>query len=346
MARDVERPELRGLCGARQGLLAITRARSAVHAGSERASALDCLDLAPGRGFSSPRAAEHNDAGITDHGPRRRTNRCHPRLRGVQASQLPDKQEQAQQPRPDHACASTAAGVASTPATGRPVSAGALPWLVTVNVQSSAAHAAAARLFDGLRGRRDAAHVPAPRRRDVDADSTSARRGARRVERADLPGALEHASGDVDEFDAALIRGAGGVPVTADELSEGDVPLSETGADALEDEVEAETRPRLRTRCRRTAAASRAGRRRRRTWRRSRRRRRGRAPVGRAAARRQPRDRLPARELGRAPARTVARPPTGHAGDRASCSASSRSPASTSALADYVAKEIVEFILG
>lgn len=30
--------------------------------------------------------------------------------------------------------------------------------------------------------------------------------------RADLPGALDHA-GDVDEFDAALVRGAGGVPV-------------------------------------------------------------------------------------------------------------------------------------
>lgn len=33
-----------------------------------------------------------------------------------------------------------------------------------------------------------------------------------RPTRADLPGALEHA-GDVDEFDAALVRGAGGVPV-------------------------------------------------------------------------------------------------------------------------------------
>jgi preprotein translocase subunit SecE len=30
--------------------------------------------------------------------------------------------------------------------------------------------------------------------------------------RADLPGALEH-MGDVDEFDAALVRGAGGVPM-------------------------------------------------------------------------------------------------------------------------------------
>jgi preprotein translocase subunit SecE len=38
--------------------------------------------------------------------------------------------------------------------------------------------------------------------------------GVGRVERADLPGALEHA-GDVDEFDAALIQGAGGVPVEA-----------------------------------------------------------------------------------------------------------------------------------
>jgi preprotein translocase subunit SecE len=34
--------------------------------------------------------------------------------------------------------------------------------------------------------------------------------------RADVPGALEHASGDVDEFDAALVRGAGGVTVTPD----------------------------------------------------------------------------------------------------------------------------------
>jgi preprotein translocase subunit SecE len=32
--------------------------------------------------------------------------------------------------------------------------------------------------------------------------------------RADLPGALDHASGEVDEFDAALVRGAGGVAAT------------------------------------------------------------------------------------------------------------------------------------
>jgi preprotein translocase subunit SecE len=49
--------------------------------------------------------------------------------------------------------------------------------------------------------------------------------------RADLPGALDHASGEVDEFDAALVRGAGGVPAPSestlpaagseDELQEG-----------------------------------------------------------------------------------------------------------------------------
>ena len=41
--------------------------------------------------------------------------------------------------------------------------------------------------------------------------------------RADLPGALDHASGEVDEFDAALVRGAGGVPAQPDTLSEAEV---------------------------------------------------------------------------------------------------------------------------
>ena len=36
---------------------------------------------------------------------------------------------------------------------------------------------------------------------------------------ADVPGALEHV-GDVDEFDAALVRGAGGVPVADDIIEE------------------------------------------------------------------------------------------------------------------------------
>jgi preprotein translocase subunit SecE len=67
---------------------------------------------------------------------------------------------------------------------------------------------------------------------------------------ADTPGALEHASAEVDEFDAALIRGAGGVPVDSDHLSEGEIEaeaLSE--GDLGEDELQepggavARTRP-------------------------------------------------------------------------------------------------------
>ena len=38
--------------------------------------------------------------------------------------------------------------------------------------------------------------------------------------REDLPGALDHASGDVDEFDAALVRGAGGVEVEPEEFED------------------------------------------------------------------------------------------------------------------------------
>ena len=53
--------------------------------------------------------------------------------------------------------------------------------------------------------------------------------------RADLPGALDHASADVDEFDAALVRGADGVAATPEtELDE------EAGAQQeaeLEDQV-------------------------------------------------------------------------------------------------------------
>jgi preprotein translocase SecE subunit len=43
--------------------------------------------------------------------------------------------------------------------------------------------------------------------------------------RADVPGALGHASAEVDEFDAALLRGAGGVPAT----DEADLELAEPG---------------------------------------------------------------------------------------------------------------------
>jgi preprotein translocase SecE subunit len=52
--------------------------------------------------------------------------------------------------------------------------------------------------------------------------------------RADLPGALDHASGEVDEFDAALVRGADGVTASPEtDLQEG-AGQDEAG---LEDQV-------------------------------------------------------------------------------------------------------------
>src|SRR3954451_20225487 len=64
-------------------------------------SALSFLaDLAPERGFPLPRRIhEPTTLGARRHGPRRRPDRCDPRLRGVQAPELPDKEVQAQQPR-------------------------------------------------------------------------------------------------------------------------------------------------------------------------------------------------------------------------------------------------------
>jgi preprotein translocase subunit SecE len=52
--------------------------------------------------------------------------------------------------------------------------------------------------------------------------------------RADVPGALDHASGDVDEFDAALIAGAGGVTATPDS----DVGLGNGDGLATRDEIQ------------------------------------------------------------------------------------------------------------
>ena len=48
--------------------------------------------------------------------------------------------------------------------------------------------------------------------------------------RADVPGALDHASGEVDEFDAALVRGAGGVTASPETgLQEGSGAQDEGG---------------------------------------------------------------------------------------------------------------------
>ncbi|MFI5004687.1 MAG: preprotein translocase subunit SecE [Solirubrobacterales bacterium] len=60
----------------------------------------------------------------------------------------------------------------------------------------------------------------AKQRRERRAPRGAAAAAHTELHRADLPGALEHASGEVDEFDAALIRGAGGeaggIPIPPD----------------------------------------------------------------------------------------------------------------------------------
>jgi preprotein translocase subunit SecE len=55
------------------------------------------------------------------------------------------------------------------------------------------------------------------------------------LQRGDVPGALDHASADVDEFDAALVRGGGGVPATSDELSEAEAEAEFEAEDALQE---------------------------------------------------------------------------------------------------------------
>jgi preprotein translocase subunit SecE len=84
----------------------------------------------------------------------------------------------------------------------------------------------------------------AKQRRERRAPRGAATAAHSELHRADLPGALEHASGEVDEFDAALVRGAGGVPIPAEapaapdglgDLEEsGDVEPGANGAPAPE----------------------------------------------------------------------------------------------------------------
>ena len=62
--------------------------------------------------------------------------------------------------------------------------------------------------------------------------------------RPELPASLDHASAEVDEFDAALIAGAGGVPVApeTEETEEVDEPEL-TAQDALQEPVSTEAAP-------------------------------------------------------------------------------------------------------
>jgi preprotein translocase SecE subunit len=58
------------------------------------------------------------------------------------------------------------------------------------------------------------------------------------IERADLPGALEHV-GSEDEFDAAIVRGAGGV-VAPDPVTDAPDPIADAPDHLSEEEIEAE----------------------------------------------------------------------------------------------------------
>jgi preprotein translocase SecE subunit len=59
--------------------------------------------------------------------------------------------------------------------------------------------------------------------------------------RADMPGELEHSSGDVDEFEARLVGGAGGEPLDASEPVDAPEPVDTADAvDASEAIVEAQ----------------------------------------------------------------------------------------------------------
>jgi preprotein translocase SecE subunit len=53
--------------------------------------------------------------------------------------------------------------------------------------------------------------------------------------RADLPGSLDHASAEVDEFDAALVAGAGGVPLAPDAEQVDDDDFDVSSEDALQE---------------------------------------------------------------------------------------------------------------
>jgi preprotein translocase subunit SecE len=59
------------------------------------------------------------------------------------------------------------------------------------------------------------------------------------IERADVPAALDHASAEVDEFDAAIVRGAGGLAASPETLSEAEVEAEALGeGDLTADELQ------------------------------------------------------------------------------------------------------------
>ena len=111
---------------------------------------------------------------------------------------------------------------------------------MTANVQSSAAlrggGAAVGRRAQGASEASKGADAIAP---SQPIDGSAGGDGPGTLERADLPGALDHAASEVDEFDAALVRGAGGVPATPDTLSEVEIEAEALAeGDIGEDELQ------------------------------------------------------------------------------------------------------------
>jgi preprotein translocase SecE subunit len=81
----------------------------------------------------------------------------------------------------------------------------------------------------------------AKQRRERRAHGARSSQAAAKPARADVPGALDHASSDVDEFDAALVRGAGGVTATPEPevAAEAEAELAEESADGSDDVLQA-----------------------------------------------------------------------------------------------------------
>jgi preprotein translocase subunit SecE len=92
--------------------------------------------------------------------------------------------------------------------------------------------AAASRRAPAADAAANSAHASSPGQA-TDEHASSADVGA--LERTDVPAALDHASADVDEFDAAIVRGSGGVPVTPDTDTNNDDDLDFDTEDALQE---------------------------------------------------------------------------------------------------------------
>jgi preprotein translocase SecE subunit len=85
---------------------------------------------------------------------------------------------------------------------------------------------------DRKRAKQRRRRAGAPERSTTTAPDRASAPPSTQPTRADTPGALDHASGDADEFDAALVRGAGGVTATPETGPEAE--LTDEASEQLE----------------------------------------------------------------------------------------------------------------